>query len=225
MADQQSKASKLNQHGIPWAAVVVAALGWYDGRNTADDAHDHAGIEAQAARVSAKKWSETRARNGWEAVQKQFAEQNKKIAMLEGWVVELEVFIEADESAEDYAPRNARERAEAEEDAERRLTRLRVKKAKRERSRWNEPAPMALPDYGAVQEAIEIDGLPDFVITAAKAAAEEKKIDGHVITTSRSLITPFLQFSTRRDLRKTAYKALSARGANGGDTDNRAIAR
>jgi len=35
---------------------------------------------------------------------------------------------------------------------------------------------------------------------------------------------PFLQFSDRRDLRQKAYLAWGARGANGGATDNRAIA-
>ena len=71
----------------------------------------------------------------------------------------------------------------------------------------------------------DLEGLPDFVLTAASAAAKEKGIDGHAITTSRSLITPFLQFSPRRDLREKAYRALSARGANGGKTDNRDIAK
>ena len=42
-------------------------------------------------------------------------------------------------------------------------------------------------------------------------------------TLSRSIIVPFLQFSTRRDLREVAYKAWGARGANGGDKDNRDI--
>ncbi|MGP9790457.1 M3 family metallopeptidase [Roseinatronobacter sp. NSM] len=70
----------------------------------------------------------------------------------------------------------------------------------------------------------DLSGLPDFAVASAKAAAEERGRDGHVVTLNRSLIVPFLQFSTRRDLRKTAYQAWTARGANGGDTDNRAIA-
>ena len=45
----------------------------------------------------------------------------------------------------------------------------------------------------------------------------------HVITLSRSSIEPFLQFSSRRDLREAAFKAWIARGENGGDTDNRGI--
>ena len=46
---------------------------------------------------------------------------------------------------------------------------------------------------------------------------------GHVVTLSRSLIVPFLQFSPRRDLRERAFRAWVARGENGGETDNRAI--
>jgi len=70
----------------------------------------------------------------------------------------------------------------------------------------------------------DLSGLPDFVIASAKAAAQERGRDGHVVTLNRSLIVPFLQFSTRRDLREKAYEAWTARGANGGKTDNRAIA-
>ena len=70
----------------------------------------------------------------------------------------------------------------------------------------------------------DLDGLPDFVVAAAAAAAKEKGADGYAITTSRSLTTPFLQFSTRRDLRETAYRATAARGANGNANDNREIA-
>ncbi len=73
-------------------------------------------------------------------------------------------------------------------------------------------------------EAEDLVGLPDFVIAAAKAAGEEKGVGGPVVTLSRSLIVPFLQFSERRDLRQKAYEAWVSRGANGGKTDNRAIA-
>jgi peptidyl-dipeptidase Dcp len=72
--------------------------------------------------------------------------------------------------------------------------------------------------------ADDLDGLPDFVVDSAHAAGAEKGADGPVVTLSRSLIVPFLQFSPRRDLRKKAFEAWAARGANGGATDNRAIA-
>ncbi|NOD76610.1 MULTISPECIES: M3 family metallopeptidase [unclassified Ruegeria] len=70
----------------------------------------------------------------------------------------------------------------------------------------------------------DLQGLPDFVVDAARAAGQEKEAQGPVVTLSRSLIVPFLQFSPRRDLREKAYRAWAARGANGGDTDNRDIA-
>jgi len=70
----------------------------------------------------------------------------------------------------------------------------------------------------------DLAGLPDFVVETAKAAAEERGRDGHVLTLNRSLIVPFLQFSPNRDLRRIAYGAWTARGANGNTADNRAIA-
>ncbi len=70
----------------------------------------------------------------------------------------------------------------------------------------------------------DLAGLPEFVLDAARAAGADKGVDGPVVTLSRSLIVPFLQFSERRDLREAAYRAWAARGANGGQTDNRDIA-
>ena len=70
----------------------------------------------------------------------------------------------------------------------------------------------------------ELEGLPEFVISAARAAGQEKGTDGPVRTLARSRITPLLQCSPRRDLRERGWRAYVARGANGGATDNRAIA-
>ena len=70
----------------------------------------------------------------------------------------------------------------------------------------------------------DMEGLPGFLVAALRAAGAEKGRPGAVVTTSRSLIVPFLQFSPRRDLRARAYAAWVQRGANGGATDNRAIA-
>lgn len=85
-----------------------------------------------------------------------------------------------------------------------------------------------LADEKAFQLVLEGDedlaGLPDFLISAAKSAADERDLPGkYVITLSRSLIEPFLQFSARRDLREIAFNAWAARGENGGESDNRAI--
>ncbi|KAA2314167.1 M3 family metallopeptidase [Puniceibacterium sp. HSS470] len=70
-------------------------------------------------------------------------------------------------------------------------------------------------------EEDQLGGLPAFLVNAARAAGQERG-KGPVITLSRSLIVPFLQFSTDRALRERAYGAWVARGEMGGETDNRA---
>ena len=79
-------------------------------------------------------------------------------------------------------------------------------------------------DWHMVLSDSNMQGLPEFLKAAAKSAASEKGVEGAIITLSRSLVVPFMQFSPLRDLRETAYKAWAARGANGGATDNRALA-
>jgi peptidyl-dipeptidase Dcp len=70
----------------------------------------------------------------------------------------------------------------------------------------------------------DLAGLPDFLRAAAREAAEERVLAGkHVITLARSSVEPFLQFSSRRDLREKAFRAWIARGDGGGATDNKAL--
>ncbi|WP_431300961.1 M3 family metallopeptidase [Tabrizicola sp. BL-A-41-H6] len=69
----------------------------------------------------------------------------------------------------------------------------------------------------------DLAALPGFVQDAARAAGAERGF-GAVVTLNRSLIVPFLQFSPNRALRQRAYEAWVARGANGGETDNRGVA-
>ena len=70
----------------------------------------------------------------------------------------------------------------------------------------------------------DLEGLPDFVRSAARAAAAERGLEGkYLVTTSRSSVEPFLQFSSRRDLREKIFRAWIARGDGGGATDNKAI--
>lgn len=66
-------------------------------------------------------------------------------------------------------------------------------------------------------------GLPDFVVGAAAQAAADRGETGHVVTLSRSLITPFLQFSENRELRERAWRAWTTRGEMRGETDNRPL--
>jgi peptidyl-dipeptidase Dcp len=68
------------------------------------------------------------------------------------------------------------------------------------------------------------DGLPAPFIAACEAAATERgKPDKAVVTLSRSSVEPFLQSSSRRDLRAKVYKAFIARGDNGNKNDNSAV--
>lgn len=71
--------------------------------------------------------------------------------------------------------------------------------------------------------ADDLVGLPEWLVAAARGAAAERGLEGHVVTLSRSLIVPFLATSPRRDLRERAFRAWTSRCAHGGDTDNRAI--
>ncbi|BBC03111.1 MULTISPECIES: M3 family metallopeptidase [Bradyrhizobium] len=66
-------------------------------------------------------------------------------------------------------------------------------------------------------------GLSDTFVAAAKATAEERGMPGKaIVTLSRSSVEPFLQSSSRRDLREKVYKAFTARGDNGNANDNNA---
>src|ERR1700735_2458397 len=69
----------------------------------------------------------------------------------------------------------------------------------------------------------ELAGLPPFMREAMKSEAAERKLNGHVVTLSRSSAEPFLQFADRRDLREKVFRAFATRGDNGGTTDNKAI--
>ncbi len=80
-------------------------------------------------------------------------------------------------------------------------------------------------EYALVLERDEdLAGLPDFLISSMEAAAEERGHGGkHAVTLSRSIIEPFLTFSTRRDLREQAFIAWAARGEGEGERDNRPL--
>ena len=71
----------------------------------------------------------------------------------------------------------------------------------------------------------DLGGLPDFARAAARQAAQERGLDGYVITLSRSSVEPFLTYSARRDLREKAWRAWVQRGALHPDRDNAALVR
>jgi peptidyl-dipeptidase Dcp len=76
----------------------------------------------------------------------------------------------------------------------------------------------------ALDGEADLAGLSEAQREAAAKAASDRGMEGQrVITLSRSSVEPFLQFSSRRDLREAAFRAFIARGENGGATDNRKI--
>jgi len=79
-------------------------------------------------------------------------------------------------------------------------------------------------DWAMALGARDLAALPGFLAESARAAGAARGADGPIVTLSRSLIVPFLQFSPDRALRRRACAAWAARGARGGATDNRRIA-
>jgi len=69
-------------------------------------------------------------------------------------------------------------------------------------------------------DAEDLEGLPDFVISAAAGAAADRGLDGHVITLARSSVEPFLQTSPNRELREQAWRAWTSRGDNENANNN-----
>lgn len=81
-------------------------------------------------------------------------------------------------------------------------------------------------DWKLVLGEGDLDGLPEFIRSAAAEAARERGLaGGYVITLSRSSVEPFLTFSARRDLRQAAYEAWTRRGEHEGEHDNRPLIR
>jgi len=80
--------------------------------------------------------------------------------------------------------------------------------------------------YEMVLKNEDLKGCPDGLVQAARQAAVERKKadDEYVITLGRSLVEPFLTYSSRRDLRKQAFEAWTQRGELSKDRDNLQVA-
>jgi peptidyl-dipeptidase Dcp len=72
----------------------------------------------------------------------------------------------------------------------------------------------------------DLAGLPEPLIAAARATAEAKGMKGKwVITNTRSSVEPFLEYSTRRDLREKVWRMFVQRGDSPGKHDNKPVIR
>lgn len=82
-------------------------------------------------------------------------------------------------------------------------------------------------DFKLVIESQEdLDGLPPAVVEMAAETARRANLPGKwVFTVQVPSMTPFLQYSTRRDLREKLHRAYCIRGDQGNDRDNKAILR
>ena len=71
-----------------------------------------------------------------------------------------------------------------------------------------------------LEQQADLAGLPASLVASAKAAADERKLEGRwVVVNTRSSVDPFLTFSTRRDLREKVWRNFVNRGDNGNAND------
>lgn len=76
-----------------------------------------------------------------------------------------------------------------------------------------------------ITDEADLEGLPDTAVAAAKQAAEERKLGGWVITLDYPNYSPFMTYSTRRDLRRRLYMARNTECMEGNDEDNTEICK
>ena len=79
-----------------------------------------------------------------------------------------------------------------------------------------------------ISDEKDLAGLPESIVSAMAAAAEERGKDGDkkgnwAITNTRSSMDPFLTYADNRDLRKIVWTNYYSRGDNGDDKDNNEV--
>lgn len=75
-----------------------------------------------------------------------------------------------------------------------------------------------------VTDSADLAGLPDFVKTMAAETAAEKGLEGWAFTLDAPSYSPFLKYSSNRELRKDIWTAYNTR-AVGGENDNTEIVK
>ena len=76
-----------------------------------------------------------------------------------------------------------------------------------------------------ITKAADLSGLPENVIAAARAEAQERNMEGWVFTLAYPSFGPFLTYADNRNLREQIWKAYNSRGNRGNKNDNNAIIR
>ncbi|MDG1206624.1 MAG: M3 family metallopeptidase [Pseudomonadales bacterium] len=76
-----------------------------------------------------------------------------------------------------------------------------------------------------IEDIADLDGLPESVVSAAKDEATNRGYsEKYVFSISRSSITPFLSFSTQRELREKMWNAYTHCANNDNDANNKNVA-
>ena len=76
--------------------------------------------------------------------------------------------------------------------------------------------------YILLTDEADLAGLPASFVAAMQAAAKSKGKPGWAVVNTRSAVQPFLENSTRRDLREKIWRAFTRRGDNGNANDTNA---
>ncbi len=75
-----------------------------------------------------------------------------------------------------------------------------------------------------VTDSLDLAGLPDYVKTMAAETAKEKGLEGWAFTLQYPSFSPFMKYSTDRELRRQLWTAYNSR-AIGGENDNTEIVK
>ncbi|NML48061.1 M3 family metallopeptidase [Ramlibacter sp. G-1-2-2] len=91
--------------------------------------------------------------------------------------------------------------------------------------KFSENALDATDAFAYYGDASELDGVPEDVVQAARAAAEAEGKPGHKLTLKMPSYLPVMQFGTNRALRERLYRAYVTRASDQGDPkfDNSAL--
>ena len=73
-----------------------------------------------------------------------------------------------------------------------------------------------------INQEADLAGLPESYVASLQAAAKSKGQSGWAVVNTRSAVQPFLENSTRRDLREKVWRAFTKRGDNGNANDTNA---
>ncbi|MBO4565583.1 MAG: M3 family metallopeptidase [Bacteroidaceae bacterium] len=76
-----------------------------------------------------------------------------------------------------------------------------------------------------ITDEADLDGLPESAIDAARIAAKEKKMKGWVITLHSPSMSPFMTYSSRRELRKQVWMAYNTICTHDNKRNNKAIVK